>query len=874
MKVHEIRQRFLKYFEERGHTIVRSSSLLPKNDPSLFFVNAGMVQFKNVFTGEEKRDYTTATSVQKCMRVAGKHNDLENVGHTARHHTFFEMLGNFSFGDYFKRQAIEYGWRFLTEEMGLPPERLYTTVYKDDDEAYQLWLDIGVPAERIARCGKEDNYWSMGAVGPNGPCAEIYWDLEDRYVPENIPDPWGFGHDSARYMEIWNLVFMQYFTDRDGVTTNLPHPCVDTGMGLERLAAVMQGKATNYETDEMARIMDFAAKLAGIEGEPDPKQRIALCVLADHARATAFLMADGVLPSNAEEGYVLRRVMRRAIRYGVTLGIDKPFMHEVAEETVRTMAPAYPELGQWRDKTVKFTLAEEETFRRTLARGLKLLEESFLELAAGGHTTVPGPVVFELYSRDGFPPDLTRVIASERGFGIDIEGYEQLMKKHREISGGMGTDGVDANAPGTGGDFDGLETIFTGYDETESEGTVLALLVDRQEVDEVSADNTADAVFDISPFYAESGGQVGDRGGANSEELSVMVHDTVKEGQTTVHRIRVANGTIRVGQKLLWKVDVDWRDHIRRNHTATHLLHAALRQELGNHVAQQGSVVDNNRLRFDFSHFEALSVDELSNIEEKVNKQIRRNTPVNVDEMSYDEAVGKGAMALFGEKYGDEVRVVDVPGFSTELCGGTHCDRTGDIGLCKIVSEGSVGTGIRRIEAVTGLGAEQFVRKLQNEQADIAGLLKAQTHELVPRVSRLVDERKELERQIGELKEKVASGGGSSALEPREIAGVQVIAGEIEAEAKVLREQADRLMEQLGSGIVILGSRDDNAARLVVKVSKDLTDRFHAGRIVGALAAGVDGKGGGRPDMAQAGGKNPAGLPDTIAGVEALLTSK
>ncbi len=874
MKVQEIRKRFLKYFEEHGHSVVRSSSLIPEKDPTLFFVNAGMVQFKNVFTGEEKRDYTRATSVQKCMRVSGKHNDLENVGRTARHHTFFEMLGNFSFGDYFKQEAIQFAWQFLTEEMALPVDRLYVTVYKDDDEAFQLWLDMDVPAERIARCGRKDNYWSMGAVGPNGPCSEIYWDLEDQFIPEDEPDPWGFGHDAARYVEIWNLVFMQYFTDHDGVTTPLPHPCVDTGMGLERLAAVMQGHFTNYETDELARIMAFSAKLAGIEGDPDPKQRVGLCVLADHARATAFLLADGVLPSNVDRGYVLRRVMRRAIRFGVTLGIDRPFLHEVAEETVRTMAPAYPELEQWRDKIVKFTLAEEETFRRTLARGLTLLEETFTQLSASGETTVPGSVVFELHAKDGFPPDLTRVIADERGFTIDSAGYEQQMEEHRTVSGGMGQDGVDAHAPGTGGSFGGLETVFTGYDQTESEGTVLALRVEGQDVDEVSSGQKADAVFDVSPFYAESGGQVGDRGWTNSEGLFVAVHDTVKEGQTTVHRLDVQDGTIRVGQKLPLKVDPEIRNHIRRNHTATHLLHAALRQELGSHVAQQGSAVDNERLRFDFSHFEALSADELCNIEDKVNEQIRHNKPVDVEQMSYDQAVAKGAMALFGEKYGDEVRVVDVHGFSTELCGGTHCARTGDIGLCKIVSEGSVGTGIRRIEAVTGLGAEEFVRKLQDEQAEIAGLLKAQTHELVSRVSRMVDERKELERQIDELKEKVASGGGSSAMEPREMAGVQVIAGEIEAEAKVMREQADRLMEQLGSGIVILGSRDEHAARLVVKVSKDLTGQFHAGRIVGALAAAVDGKGGGRPDMAQAGGKNPAGLPDAIAGVEELLTAK
>ncbi len=872
MKVYEIRQRFLRYFEDNGHTIVRSSSLIPAGDRTLFFTNAGMVQFKNVFSGEERRDYTRATSSQKCMRVSGKHNDLENVGRTPRHHTFFEMLGNFSFGDYFKKEAIDFAWEFLTRDMGLDPERLYATVYREDDEAFELWRKLGLPEHKIGRCGRKDNYWSMGDTGPHGPCSEIHWDLQEGFALDNEADPWGFGHDAGRYMEIWNLVFMQYFTHADGTTTDLPSPCVDTGMGLERLAAVSEGVKTNYQTDELAALVARAAELAGVQVGADPEQLVSLRVLADHGRASAFLLADGVLPSNVDRGYVLRRVMRRAIRHGVKLGIDTPFLHELTGEVIDLMGPAYPELEQWREKILRYTRMEEETFRRTLHRGLELLERTFEELPAGDDAVVPGQVVFQLHARDGFPPDLTRVIAEERGVALDDEGYEELMAEHREVSGGMGTGDV-ADAPGTGGGFGGLTTEFVGYDHDDAEGAILAIHAGDAAVESVDAGAEARVVADRTPFYAESGGQVGDTGSLSWEGGRATVLDTTGQGGAVVHRVRVDEGQLAVGTRVQLAVDGERRGDIRRNHTATHLLHAALRQVLGDHVAQQGSVVDPERLRFDFSHFQAVTADELAQVEALANAQARRDEAVRIEQMGYDDAVGRGAMALFGEKYGDRVRVVEVPGFSTELCGGTHCTRTGEIGLVKIVSEGSVGTGVRRIEAYTGRGAEDHVRGLEQERAELARVLKAQPHEVVGRARRLAEELKAQRKEIEALKQRLSGGDATARIERFDIDGVALVVGEVEADAREMRDRADRLLEQLQSGIVVLGSRDGGAARLVVKVSKDLTGRFHAGKLVGALAAAVDGKGGGRPDMAQAGGKAPDNLPTALAGVPDLVRS-
>jgi alanyl-tRNA synthetase len=868
MNVQDIRKLFLQYFADRDHTIVRSAPLIPQGDPTLFFTNAGMVQFKNVFSGKEKRAYTRATSVQKCMRVSGKHNDLENVGRTRRHHTFFEMLGNFSFGDYFKEEAIEYGWDFLTRVMGLPAERLLATVYRDDDEAFDLWRRY-LPAERIARCGRADNYWSMGDVGPNGPCAEIHWDLGDDYTPDNEPDPWGFGHDAGRYMEIWNLVFMQYFTDREGNTTALPRPCVDTGMGLERLAVVMQGAESNYETDELAQLTRRGAELAGLTGDISVEQRTSLRVLADHGRATAFLFADGVMPSNVDRGYVLRRVMRRAIRHGVKLGIDRPFLHELATHVVEVMGDAYPELVQWREKIERFTLAEEETFRRTMHRGLERLDLAFEQLPEGSE--LPGETVFVLHAQDGFPPDLTAVIASERGFGIDQVGYTKAMEEHRAVSGGMGTGDAAGPAPGTGAGFDGQTTTFCGYDQDAAAGQILALQVAGVGAQSATEGQGVAVVLDRTPMYAERGGQVGDTGTLRSDDAEVRITDTVLDGETIVHVGEVVRGTIEVGQTLDAGLDLERRGDIQRNHTATHLLHAALRRALGDHVAQQGSHVAPDRLRFDFSHVQAATPEQLAEVEGLVNAQIRADLPVDTVETSYDDAVSRGAMALFGEKYGDDVRMVEVPGTSVELCGGTHCSRTGEIGLCKVISEGSVAQGVRRLEAVTGRGAEEYVRELEGLRAAVAGMLKAQPGDVHDRVARLVADRRALARQIDELKARLASGDAGGTTDPVEVAGVQVIAAEVEADAKVLREQADRLMEKLGSGVVVLAARDERSARIVVKVSRDLTDRFHAGKIVAQLAADVGGKGGGRPDMAQAGGKAPDGLPAALERVASIL---
>ncbi len=872
MKVHEIRQRFLKYFEDNGHTAVRSSSLIPAGDPTLFFTNAGMVQFKNVFSGDEKRDYTRAASVQKCMRVSGKHNDLENVGRTPRHHTFFEMLGNFSFGDYFKREAIDFAWEFLTRDMGLDPDRLFATVYREDDEAYDLWVQLGVPEERIGRCGKKDNYWSMGDTGPHGPCTEIHWDLREGFALDHEPDPWGRGHDAGRYMEIWNLVFMQYFTHADGRTIDLPAPCVDTGMGLDRLAAVTEGVKTTYETDELARLVARAGELTGVGESATPEQQVSLRVLADHGRATAFLLADGVLPSNVDRGYVLRRVMRRAIRHGVELGVEEPFMHALADTVVAVMSPAYPELIQWREKIVRYARMEEETFRRTLHRGLELLERTFDDLQGDEAPVVPGDVVFQLHSRDGFPPDLTRVIAQERGVTIDSEGYTALMTQHRAISGGMGTD-TEAAAPGTGAGYGGLHTEFVGYETAEAEGTVLALRRDCEALERANTGEEVQLVVDRTPFYAESGGQVGDTGHLSWPGGRAEVLDTIKEGSVEVHRVRIEQGDLSEGARVELRVDGERRGDIRRNHTATHLLHAALRSVLGDHVAQQGSVVDPERLRFDFSHFQAVTPEELARAERLANDQVRRDAAVTVGHSGYDAAVARGAMALFGEKYGDQVRVVEVPGFSIELCGGTHCGRTGEIGLIKVVSEGSVGAGVRRIEALTGRGTERYVQQLERERSEVAALLKAQPHELVSRTRRLADESRAQRKTIEELKQRLAGGDATARIERFDLDGVVLVVGEVEADAKEMRERADRLMEQIQSGVVVIGSRDGGAARLVVKVSKDRTDRFHAGKIVAQLAAGVDGRGGGRPDMAQAGGKAPERLGDVLAGVPDLLRS-
>jgi len=872
MKAADIRRSFLDFFAQREHAVQASSSLIPADDPTLFFVNAGMVQFKDVFTGLDPRDYSRATTVQKCMRVSGKHNDLENVGFTARHHTLFEMLGNFSFGDYFKRDAIAWAWEFLTVVMGLPEERLYVSVFHEDDESYDLWLAQGVPAERIARCGAKDNFWSMGPTGPCGPCTEIHWDLGEDFVPDNEPDPWGKGWDAGRIMEIWNLVFMQFERyEEDGAIQqrNLPRPSVDTGMGLERLAAITQGHTSNWEIDELQELIQLAGRIAGKEYRQDPADDVAMRVIADHSRAAAFLVGDGVLPAADGRGYVLRRVMRRAIRYAVKLGINEPFMDRIAGRVIDLMAPSYPELGERRATITKTIAAEERAFRRTLDRGIALIEDAFAAMRTSGETVLDGATAFQLHDTFGFPPDLTQVIASENGFTVDMVGYGRHMEAQKQ----KGRDAWKGSGAESVGDlYRDLEqeggTTFLGYSEQTAVSAVQALIVAGQPVDVAGPGDTVEIVVAETPFYAESGGQMGDAGVIQAEGLTIRVADTTKPaGSVFVHVGTVEAGSVKVGDTVTLQVDAARRGDIMRNHTATHLLHSALRNTLGDHVQQRGSLVAPDRLRFDFSHFDALTADELQRIEAEVNGHILANTVTTTAEMPMDEARALGAMALFDEKYGDVVRVVQVPGYSTELCGGTHCSATGQIGLMKIVTEAGIAAGVRRIEAITGRGALAWAQETASRESALSAQLKAPAAEIGDKISKLMDERKALQRQVEELKQKLVTGGVGGGPEIREIAGVRMIATVLDGVGgKELRGHGDALLDKLGSGVVVLGAADTakGKASLLVKVSRDLTGRLKAGDLVRVLAEEVGGKGGGRPDMAQAGGRLPEKLPSAI----------
>ncbi len=879
MKTADIRRAFLDYFAAAQHEVVASSSVIPENDPTLFFVNAGMVQFKDVFTGQDPRPYTRATTVQKCMRVSGKHNDLENVGFTARHHTFFEMLGNFSFGDYFKDEALAMAWRFLTEVMGLPEDRLYVTVYREDEESAAIWRRLGVPEDRIGRCGEKDNFWSMGPTGPCGPCSEIFWDLGETFVPDDEPDPWGFGHDAGRYMEIWNNVFMQFERYREGadpdgpiLQRDLPKPSVDTGMGLERLAAVVQGHTSNWGIDDFQTIIASGARAAGITYGADESKDVSLRVIADHARAAAFLVADGIMPSNEGRGYVLRRVMRRAIRHGVKLGIEAAFMADVAGTVCDIMGDAYPELVEKRAFIDKVVANEERAFRETLDRGLALIDEALAGLAAPA--TLDGATVFQLHDTFGFPPDLTQVICSEHGFGVDMEGYARHMEDQRargraawKGSGEGAVEDVTRVIEGSG-DF-----LFTGWDGTDGAGTVRLVLRDGQAVAEAGEGAEIRFVTDQSPFYAEAGGQVGDTGVAGSDGARLRVTDTRKPGGSVhVHHAVVEHGTVRVGDALRLEVDSGRRGDIMRNHTATHLLHAALRDVLGEHVQQKGSLVDDERTRFDFSHFEPLTAGELAAIEDQVNAQIRADVHTVTVETDQASAKAMGAMALFGEKYGDSVRVVQVPGFSTELCGGTHCRGTGQIGLLKIVSEAGIAAGVRRVEAITGRAAFAYLRDLERARATVAERLKTPVDQTVARLDKVLEDRKALRREVETLKQKLVAGGAGGGPRPVDIGGVSVLAVTLEgASGKELRGHADVLMDQLGEGVVLLGSRDGAKAGLLVKVSKALTGRIRAGDLVKEIAPIVGGRGGGRPEMAQAGGKSPEHLGDALERAKDLI---
>jgi alanyl-tRNA synthetase len=860
----QIRQAFLEFFRERGHEIVSSSPLVPGNDPTLLFTNAGMVQFKDVFTGRDKRPYTRAASSQRCVRAGGKHNDLENVGYTARHHTFFEMLGNFSFGDYFKREAIRYAWEFLTEVTKLPPERLWVTVFEEDDEAADIWLkEIGVDPARFSRIGAKDNFWSMGDTGPCGPCTEIFYD----HGPEIPGGPPGTPEeDGDRYIEIWNLVFMQFDRAADGTMTPLPAPSVDTGMGLERLAAVVQDVHSNYEIDLFRNLIAAAAQLAGRPGEDSSSLR----VIADHIRACAFLIADGVFPSNEGRGYVLRRIVRRAIRHGYQLGIADTFFHKLVGPLVREMGGAYPELAKAQAQVEQVLLQEEERFRETLEQGMKLLAQDLADLSDG--SVIPGETVFRLYDTYGFPVDLTNDIARERNLTLDMEGFERHMQAQRERARSASQFRADYSGAGA---FEG-SSEFTGYDAMEDRGDVVALYREGRTATRVEAGEAAMIILDRTPFYAESGGQVGDRGLLLAPGVEFEVEDTVKFGSGHGHYGTLRRGAVALGDTLVARVDGAAREATMRNHSATHLLHAALRELLGEHVTQKGSLVAPDRLRFDFSHYEPLSPEQLLELERRVNAQIRANVAADIQTMAYDQAVEAGAIALFGEKYGSEVRVLRFGDFSTELCGGTHVGRTGDIGFFKIVSEGGVAAGIRRIEAFTGEGAAAYAQEQTGRLQRAAQLLRASPENLEVRLTQVLERNRQLEKELERLQQKLASQTGSDlAAQAVDVGGVKVLAAKLESgQVNALRETVDQLKNALGSAAIVLAAIEGDKVKLVAGVSKDCTDRIRAGDLVNSVAQQVGGKGGGRPDFAQAGGTDPSALEQALQSVPEWVRSR
>ncbi|NEX21771.1 alanine--tRNA ligase [Thiorhodococcus mannitoliphagus] len=850
----ELRASFLEYFEQRGHERVVSSPLIPANDPTLLFTNAGMVQFKEVFLGRERRDYSRAVSSQRCVRAGGKHNDLENVGYTARHHTFFEMLGNFSFGDYFKRDAIEFAWDYLTGVLKLPPERLWVTVFTEDQDAADIWLnELKVDPSRFSRCGAKDNFWSMGDTGPCGPCSEIFYDHGPEIAggPPGSPD-----EDGDRYVEIWNLVFMQYNRDAEGKLTPLPRPSVDTGMGLERLAAVMQGVHSNYDIDLFRSLIAAAAEVTGCGDLGDKSLR----VIADHIRATAFLIVDGVTPGNEGRGYVLRRIMRRAIRHGYRLGCAEPFFHRLLAPLIAEMGAAYPELKAGQAHVERIIKLEEERFAETLEHGMRILEEAIAGMSDG---VILGETVFKLYDTYGFPTDLTADIARERGLALDMKGFESAMAEQKERARAASqfgaTQSLEIEVQG--------ETDFCGYDRLQEEATVVAVYKDGESCDLLEAGEEGLVILDVSPFYGESGGQVGDCGWLTTETARFEVQGTQKKGEAVlVHVGQVSEGQLAVGDRVEARVDADRRNAIALNHSATHLLHAALREVLGEHVQQKGSLVGPERLRFDFSHFEPVSRQQLLTIERLVNQEIRANHMVETRIMSLDDAKDSGAMALFGEKYADQVRVLRMGDFSTELCGGTHVKAVGDIGLFKVASETGIAAGVRRIEAVTGATALDWVEADEDRILRLAGLLKGGRDDVDERVVQLMDKARRLEKELEQLKSKLANSAGQDlAAQAIEVAGVKVLSARLDgADPKSLRATLDQLKDKLGSAVVVLATESDGKVSLVAGVTKDLTDRVKAGDLIREVAQQVGGKGGGRPDMAQAGGSDPAGIPAAL----------
>lgn len=868
----EIRQAFLDFFHSKGHQVVASSSLVPHNDPTLLFTNAGMNQFKDVFLGLDKRNYSRATTAQRCVRAGGKHNDLENVGYTARHHTFFEMLGNFSFGDYFKQDAIKYAWELLTGEnwFALPKEKLWVTVYETDDEAFDIWAnEVGVPRERIIRIGDNkgapfasDNFWQMGDTGPCGPCTEIFFDHGDHIWggPPGSPE-----EDGDRYIEIWNIVFMQFNRQADGTMEPLPKPSVDTGMGLERIAAVLQHVNSNYDID---LFRDLIASVAKVTGATDLTNK-SLRVIADHIRSCAFLVADGVIPSNENRGYVLRRIIRRAIRHGNMLGAKDTFFWKLVAPLIDVMGSAGDELKQQQAQVEQVLKTEEEQFARTLERGLALLDEELSKLKGD---TLDGETAFRLYDTYGFPVDLTADVCRERNIKVDEAGFEAAMEEQRRRARESSGFGADYNAMIR---VDGASE-FKGYDHLELNGKVTALFIDGKAVDSVSAGQEAVVILDQTPFYAESGGQVGDKGELKGVGFSFAVSDTQKYGQAIGHIGKVASGSLKVGDAVQADVDEARRQRIRLNHSATHLMHAALRQVLGTHVAQKGSLVNDKALRFDFSHFEAMKPEEIRAVEDLVNAQIRRNLAIETNIMDIDAARASGAMALFGEKYDDRVRVLRMGDFSTELCGGTHAARTGDIGLFRITSESGTAAGVRRIEAVTGEGAMAILHAQSDQLNDIAQLLKGDSHNLGEKVRAALERTRQLEKELQQLKEQAAAQESANlSSKAEEINGVKLLVSELTGvEPKMLRTMVDDLKNQLGSTIVVLATVADGKVSLIAGVSKDVTDRVKAGELVGMVAQQVGGKGGGRPDMAQAGGTDASALPAALASVKGWVSAK
>ena len=871
MKTSEIRQKFLSFFQERGHEIVPSSSLIPANDPTLLFTNAGMVQFKDVFTGKETRPYTSATSSQRCVRAGGKHNDLENVGYTARHHTFFEMLGNFSFGDYFKEDAIRYAWELLTKTYGLPAEKLWVTVYHEDDEAYAIWNEqIGVPAERIIRIGDKggryvsDNFWQMADTGPCGPCSEIFYD--------HGPDVWGGppgspDEDGDRYIEVWNLVFMQFDRDAEGNLNPLPKPCVDTGMGLERISAVLQHVHSNYEIDLFQHLIQAAAR----ETHTQDLSNNSLKVIADHIRACAFMIVDGVIPSNEGRGYVLRRIVRRALRHGHKLGQNQAFFYRLVADLATHMGEAYPELIQQQSRIEQILKQEEERFSETLEHGMKILESALANLPKDG--VLDGQTLFTLYDTYGFPVDLTADICREREVEVDLAGFDQAMQRQREMaraSGKFKTAVADLK-------YDGVETQFEGYEQLTTAATVTALYVDGSAVEQINEGQEAIVVLDSTPFYAESGGQVGDTGVLQGATAAFTVQDTQKLlAQVFGHHGVVTQGSLKVGDSVQAQVDADHRQHTIRNHSATHLMHKALKIVLGDHVQQRGSLVDADKTRFDFAHDSALSIEQIAQVEAIVNQEILANQPVAAQLMSFDDAVSGGAMALFGEKYGDEVRVLDI-GFSRELCGGTHVARTGDIGLFKIVSEGGVAAGVRRIEAITGENALAWVQKREATLQGAAASLRTQPEKLAERLMQLQTQLRELERERDQLKDKLAASAGQDLVSQAiELAGgVKLLVADLPAaDPKSLRTTVDQLKDKLKSAVVLLATAKDDKISLVAGVTADINAKVKAGELIGMVAAQVGGKGGGRPDMAMGGGSDSAALPAALGSVQAWVESQ